>query len=141
MKPLHHRFLDATRIRTAILQAERSTDASIAVFVAPHFWGSARRTAQRALMRKGLTRSPSRNAVLFFLVPSRREFVIVGDAGAHFAVGQATWDVMATALQERLASGDPTDGVVCAIEEIGRHLARHFPPADGHVSPSIVSND
>ena len=141
MKPRHHRFLDEARVSAAIALAERSTDAPIAVFVAPHFWGSVRLTAQRSLDRRGLTRSPGRNAVLFFIVPSRREFAIVGDDGAHLAVGQPTWDAIAAALRERLATGDPTDGVVRAIEEIGRHLAHHFPRSDSNLSPSIVASD
>ncbi len=141
MKPRHHRFLDEARVRTAIVKAEQSTDAPIGVFVAPHFWGSVQRTAQRALERRGLTRSPRRNAVLFFIVPSRREFAIVGDDGAHLAVGQETWDAIAATLREWLAAGNPTDGVVRAIEDIGCHLARRFPPTDGGFSPFIASND
>jgi hypothetical protein len=141
IKPRHHRFLDEARVSAAIALAERSTAAPIAVFVSPHFWGSVQNTARRSLERRGLTRAPERNAVLFFIVPSRRAFAIVGDDGAHHAVGQATWDSIAAALRERLATGDPTDGVVRAIEEIGRLLAHHFPRSDDDVSASIVAND
>ncbi len=141
IKPRHHRFLDEARVRAAIVDAEQSTDAPIGVFVAPHFWGNVQRTAQRAFHGRGLTRSPRRNGVLFFIVPSRREFVIAGDDGAHLALGQATWDANAAALRERLAAGDPTDGVVHAIQEIGRELARHFPKSDRDGTAPIVAND
>ncbi len=126
-KPHHHRFLDEERVREAIINVEQSTDAPICVSVAPHFWGSIRRTAQRALKRQGLTRLPQRNAVLFFVVPSRREFVILGDAGAHQVLGQETWDAIAAGVQERFHAGNPTSGVIHGIEEVGRHLAQHFP--------------
>jgi len=37
---------------------------------------------------------------------------------------------VAATVQEHFRRGDPTAGLVAGIEEIGAHLARHFPRKD-----------
>ena len=125
-----HQFVDKERVREAILRAEQATDAPIFVSIAPNFSGDVRHTAHRTLRRHGFTKLPARNAVHFLVVPSRREFAIVGDAGAHERVGQAVWDSVASTVQEHFRRGNPTAGLIAGIEEIGRHLAQHFPRKD-----------
>jgi uncharacterized membrane protein len=122
-----HRFVDKARVREAIDRAECLTSAPIHVSLAPYFWGNVRRTAERAFRKRGLARTPDRNGVLFFVVPSRREFAVIGDRGAHEALGQATWDSVAALVAERFSAGDATAGLVIGIEEIGRSLAAHWP--------------
>jgi uncharacterized membrane protein len=122
-----HRFVDVARIRTAIAEAEAVTSAPIHVSVAPYFWGAVRRTAERAFVKRGLTRTPQRNGVLIFVVPTRREFAIVGDVGAHDALGQETWDALARTFQQQLQSGDPTEAVASVIADLALALGRHFP--------------
>lgn len=123
---LHH-FVDKARVREAIAAAELETSAPIHVSIAPYFWGSVRRTAERAFRKHGLAETPKRNGVLFFVVPSRREFAVIGDAGAHAALGQPIWDSVAALVQAHFARGNATDGLVSGINEIGRALAAHFP--------------
>ena len=122
-----HRFVDKTRVRAAIETAERETSAPIYVSIAPYFWGDVRRTAERAFRKHGLGKAPQHNAVLFFVVPSRRQFAIIGGAGAHEAVGQALWDSTAALLQDHFGRDDATAGLVAGIEAIGRALAARFP--------------
>ncbi len=122
-----HRFVDKRLVREAIIAAERETSAPIHVSIAPYFWGDVRRTAERAFRKRGLATTPKRNGVLFFVVPSRREFAVIGDIGAHEVLGQPVWDSVAALVQEQFSGGNPTAGLVLAIEEIGRALAAHFP--------------
>ena len=122
-----HRFVDKKRVREAILRAEESTTAPISVSIVPHVEGDVHAAALRALGRHGLSRAPDRNGVHFFVVPSRREFAVVGDAGAHDRLGQAAWDSVAATVESHFRAGDPTAGLIAGIEEIGRSLARHFP--------------
>jgi uncharacterized membrane protein len=124
----HHHFLDADRVREAVESAARTTSAPIHVSVAPYFWGSVRRTAERAFHKLRLDQTAQRNGVLFFVVPARREFAVIGDTGAHEAIGQGAWDRAAALVQEHVRSGDPTIGFVHGIEAIARELAEHFPP-------------
>ena len=127
VNPRLHRFVDKKRVREAIIRAEEATDSPIAVSIVPHVEGDVHAAALRALHHRGLTRAPDRNAVHFFVVPSRREFAVVGDAGAHERLGQAVWDSVAATVEKHFREGDPTAGLVAGIEEVGRHLARHFP--------------
>ena len=122
-----HGFVDKKRVRDAIVRAEERTDSPISVSIAPHVSGDVHAAALRDLHRRGLSRAPDRNAVHFFVVPSRREFAVVGDAGAHERLGQAAWDSVAATVEKHFRQGDPTAGLVAGIEEVGRHLALHFP--------------
>jgi uncharacterized membrane protein len=123
------RLVDAPAIEAAITAAERRTSGQIRVSLAPHFWGDVRRTAERAFERMGMTATPLRNSVLFFVVPGRREFVVLGDAGIHEKVGQDFWQTVSDAVAERLRAGDLSGGLVHGIQTVGDQLAKHFPPA------------
>jgi uncharacterized membrane protein len=121
-----HRFVDRKRVHAAILAAEKSTDAAISVSIAPHVEGDVHAAAQRALRaRRAGTRG--RSAVLFFVVPSRKEFAVAGNASAHERLGQETWDSIAAIVEKHFREGNSTAGLVAGIEEAGRHLTRHFP--------------
>ena len=63
----------------------------------------------------------------FFVVPSRRKFAVVGDAGAHERLGQDAWNGLATLVERHFRGGDPTAALIAGIEDAGRLLAEHFP--------------
>jgi len=125
------RHVDAAAIEAAIAAAELQTSGQIRVSLALHFWGDVRRTAERAFERMGMTATPHRNAVLFFVVPGRRKFVVLGDAGIHEKVGQEFWDAVTAAVSERFREGDLTGGLVHGIRTVGEMLARYFPYEPG----------
>jgi uncharacterized membrane protein len=75
----------------------------------------------------GMTHTKERNGVLFFVVPSRKKFVVLGDQGIHEKVGQEFWDRIAAALSAKFREGDFTGGLVRGIEEVGEQLSVHFP--------------
>jgi uncharacterized membrane protein len=122
-----HRFVDKQRVKDAILRAEQTTTAPISVSIAPHANGGVHAAALHDLHRRGLSRAAERNAVHFFVVPSRREFAVVGDTGAHERLGQDVWNSVAATVEKHFRLGDPTAGLIAGIEEVGRQLARHFP--------------
>ena len=140
VKHLVHRRLaqhvDNAAIERAISAAELQTSGQIRVSLAPHFWGDVRRTAERAFERMGMTDTPHRNAVLFFVVPGRRKFVVLGDAGIHEKVGQEFWEHVTEAVSERFREGDLTGGLVHGIQTVGEQLARYFPYDPGS-SPGL----
>lgn len=121
------RFIDEKRVRDAIIRAEQTTSSPISVFIAPHVEGDVHAAALRDLHRRAHSRKPDRNAVHFFVVPSRRQFAVVGDAGAHERLGQEAWNSVAATVEKFFRLGDPTGGLIAGIEEVGRHVARHFP--------------
>lgn len=121
------RAIDVARIEDAIRQAERRTSGEIRVSVSGFFWGDVRRVAERAFARLGMTATRDRNGVLFFIVPARRRFVVLGDEGLHARVGQEFWERVAAAVSGHLRDGDFTLGLVRGIEAVGGQLALHFP--------------
>lgn len=121
------RAIDRRRIQDAIERAESRTSGEIRVSVCRVFWGDVRRVAERAFTRLGMTRTRERNGVLFFVVPSRRRFAVVGDDGIHAKVGPEFWTKVADAVSSRFRAGDFTGGLVSGIEMAGGLLAVHFP--------------
>jgi uncharacterized membrane protein len=119
--------IDAERIRRAIAEAERRSTGEIRVSVATFFWGPVRRNAERAFARLGMARTRERNGVLFFIVPSRRRFVVLGDEGVHARLGKDFWKAVTKAVGAEFRKGNFTEGLTRGIEEVGRSLARHFP--------------
>jgi uncharacterized membrane protein len=121
------KIIDVEKIKEAIAEAEKRTSGEIRISVAPFFWGSVRRVAEKAFIRLGMTGTKARNGILFFVVPSRRRFVILGDEGIHAKVGQEFWDHLAGAVSLEFRKGEFTLGLIKGIQEAGEHLAAHFP--------------
>ena len=119
--------VDTRRIEEAILGAEQRTSGEVRVSVSRLFWGDVDKAARKAFERMGMTQTRQRNAVLFFVVPSRRKFVVLGDAGIHEKVGQQFWHSIVAVVSERFRGGDFTGGLVRGIELVGEQLAAHFP--------------
>ena len=121
------RRVDAVAVRRAIEEAESRTSGEIRVSVSTFFFGNVRRTAEAAFVRLGMNRTAERNGILFFVVPSRRAFVVLGDEGIHAVVGQEFWDTVAAEISARFKAGDYTGGLVHGITAAGTQLAVHFP--------------
>jgi uncharacterized membrane protein len=121
------RLIDNDQIKAAIQKAERRTSGEICVSVSRLFWGNVEKAADKAFARLGMTKTKDRNGVLFFVVPSRRKFVVLGDQGIHERVGPEFWRQLADRVSERFRVGDFTGGLVAGIEEVGEQLAAHFP--------------
>jgi uncharacterized membrane protein len=121
------RTVDVGRLKAAVAAAERRTSGEVRVSVSRFFWGGVRKAAERAFVRLGMTRTRDRNGVLFFIVPARKKFVVLGDEGIHAKVGQEFWESLAGLMSARFRKGEFTEGLVEAIEEAGRRLAAHFP--------------
>ncbi len=121
------RAIDADRIKAAIEEAERRTSGEIRVSVSRFFWGKIEPVAWRAFGRLGMRATKGRNGILFFIVPSRRKFVVIGDEGIHAHVGREFWTALAATMSEDFKKGRFSEGLVRGIAEAGRRLAVHFP--------------
>jgi uncharacterized membrane protein len=126
--------VDTERVEHAIAEAEKKTSGEIRVSIAPFFWGSVERAADRVFTRLGMTKTREHNGVLFFVVPARRAFVVLGDGGIHERVGQAFWEGIAALLSEHFQRGEFTEGLIAGITKAGESLSLHFPyDAEGDV--------
>lgn len=132
--------IDTDRIQTAIAAAERATSGEIRVSVARFFWGSVRHAAQNAFARLGMAKTKDHNAVLFFIVPSRKTFVVLGDEGIHAKVGQEFWECVARLMSGHFKKGEFTEGLVAGIGEAGRELAAAF-PYDASIDVNELADD
>jgi uncharacterized membrane protein len=121
------RRLDVERVKKVIEEAEKRTSGEIVVSVARFFWGRVNPAAERAFKRLGMTQTRQRNGILFFIVPARRRFIVLGDKGIHEKVGQEFWDGIAAAMSEDFKKGDFADGLVRGIETAVQGLAAYFP--------------
>jgi uncharacterized membrane protein len=121
------RAIDVEKVRQAIAAAEHQTSGHVRVSLAPFFWGSVERAANRVFAR--ITGGPAqqRAAVLIFVVPGRRRFVVLGDDEIHARVGQEFWHDVTAAIAERFKDRDFTGGLLHGIETVGRELAAYFP--------------
>ena len=122
--------IDKHRIKEAIQKAERRTSGEICVSLSPPFWGDVWKAAEKAFDRLGMTATKHRNAVLFFVVPSRHRIVVLGDKGINEKVDEGFWYRIVRALALRFRQSDFTGGIVAGIEAVGEELARHFPHLD-----------
>jgi uncharacterized membrane protein len=134
------RAIDNDRVRDAIRKAEKRTSGEICVSVAPVFWGNVEKAAEKTFVRMGMTRTARRNGVLFFVVPSRRRFVVLGDRGIHEKVGPEFWRHIASVVSEEFRNGHFTEGLIRGIEEVGERLAEHF-PHQGERDVNELSNE
>jgi uncharacterized membrane protein len=134
------RAIDRRRIEDAIRAAELRTSGEICVSVSRLFWGNVESAAKKAFDRMGVTRTRERNGVLFFVVPSRRKFVVLGDAGIHEKVGQQFWTSVVSVVTDKFRSSQFTEGLVKGIEAVGEQLATHF-PYDAASDKNELSND
>lgn len=121
------RNIDAARVTEAIARAERQTSGEIMVSVAPIFWGSVEKAAQKAFVRLGIAQTKEHNGVLIFVVPGRKKFMVLGDSGIHAKVGQEFWEAVAGELSGHFRKGDFTGGLVSAVDVIGEKLGLYFP--------------
>lgn len=125
----HRHVIDRARVRAAVEAAERGTSAEIVVSVAPFFVGDVWRAARRAFVRLGIARTRERNGVLLFVVPSRRQIVVMGDDAIHARLGDAAWQAIADEVAAAFGRGEGTAGLVTAVAHLGESLAAEFPRA------------
>ena len=135
-----YRSIDHERIKTAIDEAERHTSGEIRVSIAPFFWGSVEAAARLAFERLGMQATRDRNAILFFVVPGRRRFMVLGDEGIHAKVGPEFWKTVVAAVEGPFRKGDFTEGLVQGIAAVGRELGAHF-PFDGKTDVNELPDD
>ena len=131
MAVMHRRklikIIDPERIKQAIQSAEKLTSGEIRVSVSRFFWGRIRPAAERAFTRLGMAKTKDRNGILFFIVPARRRFVVLGDEGIHAKVGPDFWKDLAEAMSADFKKGRFQKGLINGIEEAGKRLSTHFP--------------
>ncbi len=90
--------------------------------------GRAHRRAMEQFVAQNLHTTSGRTGVLIFISAAERHAEIVADAGIEARVPKGTWQDIVDRLTAAFTVGQHTEGFIVAIEEVGGHLAIHFPP-------------
>lgn len=88
----------------------------------------AHRRAVEQFVSQNLHTTAGRTGVLIFISVAERHAEIIADAAIEARVPKGTWQDIVTRLTAAFTAGRHTDGFVAAVEDVGGHLAQHFPP-------------
>ena len=72
-------------------------------------------------------RTVGRTGVLIYLSMAERRAEIVADDAITKVTTPETWGEAMAALRVEVKAGRPADGIVAAVEQVGKVLAEHFP--------------
>lgn len=75
------------------------------------------------------------NGVLIYLLLADRDVEIVVDRGIHMKVDSQEWEQICRKMEAAFKKGNYKVGVVVGIQEVTRHLTKHFP------APGMVRNE
>jgi uncharacterized membrane protein len=117
-----------TQVVSAIARAEASTSGEIRVHLeASCKGGDPYQRAVELFSRLGMKKTAERNGVLIYVAVRDRRLSIIGDEGIHADVGDAFWHDALEKMRAAFGRGALGEGLVAAIDEVGRRLASRFP--------------
>lgn len=135
------------RIARAIAASEATHSGEIRFAVEAGLpWSYLRRNApvrQRAEMVFSKLRvwdTEHNNGVLIYVELADRGIEIVADRGIARQVPSAQWEAIGNAMREHFRRRAFEAGVIVAVEQVGQHLAAHFPLAAGESNPNELGN-
>lgn len=83
--------------------------------------------AEEEFYKLGMADTRDKTGILIFIHLEKRQFFILADEGINDKVDQQTWDKIRDEMQNDFSRGHYTEGVVSALEKVGRILGEHFP--------------
>jgi len=120
------------KILAAIRQAENATSGEVRLFIATKCETATPLQSAVAVFHKlKMEQTAQRNAVLLYVAMESKKLAIYGDQGIHGIVGQDYWDTTIEQMTNHFKSGNMTQGIVEAINDIGVKLQKHFPSLEG----------
>ena len=132
---------DLAAVTRAVAEAETRTSAEVRVHLDHSCEGDALQRAIKVFEKLGMHKTAARSGVLVYISVTDRKLAVIGDKAIHERVGEAYWQGLVAAVRERLRQQQSRDGLIHALAEVGRELARHFPrrPGDKNELPDDVS--
>jgi uncharacterized membrane protein len=124
------RFLtpdDLEAVTYAVSRAEAGPSGEIRVHLDATCPGDPVTRATRVFEDLGLHRTAERNAVLLYVAIEDRKLAVLGDAGVHIRVPPGYWATLTAALERHFREGQPRQGLIEVVGELGVLLAQHFP--------------
>jgi len=87
----------------------------------------AHEAAQHEFLAHGLTRTRHRSGVLIYVARAEHYAEVLADTGIAERVDEDAWKHIVAALIEAIKSGQPAQGLMKAVSDIGAILAVHAP--------------
>ncbi len=118
------------RIVEAIRKAESQTSGELRVHVARKHKVDIMTEAAKVFQKLGMDKTKERNGVLFFIVPQKRQFAVIGDKGINEKVPEGFWNEVRDLMQDFFKKGEITEGICRGITLAGHQLKQYFPGKD-----------
>jgi uncharacterized membrane protein len=118
------------RIVAAIRVAEANTSGEVRVHFSSKLKADVLTDAKDTFNKLGMHLTEKRNGVLIFVVPSEKQFAIIGDEGFHLITGDDFWKTVKDKMQGFFRDGNFAEGIVSGLEEVAVILKEHFPKQD-----------
>ncbi len=83
--------------------------------------------AEEEFYKLGMNETRDKTGILIFIHLEKRQFYILADEGINSKVDQSTWDKIRDEMQDEFKSGHYTQGILTALEKVGKILGEHFP--------------
>jgi len=111
----------------AIRSAEGNTSGEIRVHIQKTLALPVYQEAVKVFLKLGMHKTELRNGVLLFIVPSKRQFAILGDTGINQVVPENFWVDCKDSLHNHFSKGQFCIGICDTLSKIGIKLAHFFP--------------
>lgn len=115
-------------IVAAIQSAERATSGEIRVHLERELDGyDVLDVATEVFYILEMEKTEQRNGVLFFIVPSEKQFAILGDKGINQKVPDDFWDDIRDVLASHFKNKQFKEGICKGVARVGEKLHEFFP--------------
>ncbi len=123
---------DLKKIKDKIAEVEKQTRGEIRVSLKDHkgyleqemtCWD----IALKEFYELGMDRTDEKTGVLIIVIFREHEFSIVADEGVNSKIFRERWDELTDGIKNRFSKGNYCEGLIFAIEEMGKVMAREFP--------------
>ena len=115
------------RIMKAIVRAEHYTSGEIRVHVEPKCKTDPVARAVKVFNRLEMYDTAARNGVVIYLAYMTRACAIVGDVAINEVIPEGFWDGILADMKVAFAAGRFTEGIIVAVEAVGKALSEYFP--------------
>ena len=88
---------------------------------------AARARARELFAAQGVWNTEENNGVLIYVLLAERRVEIVADRGIDARVSPSEWQAICDSMDAHFHAGRFEAGALAGIEEVSRHLERHFP--------------
>ncbi len=118
----------------AIRSAEGQTSGEIRVHIQKTLALPVYQEAAKVFLQLGMHKTERRNGVLLFIVPSKRQFAILGDTGINQVVPENFWEDCKNSIHDYFSKGQFCAGICDTLSKIGIKLAHFFPVSNDDIN-------